>query len=44
MSLKPHGDGTPLTLNHEQFLDSSARDGHERGGNGALGKLQNVLA
>ncbi len=43
-SLKPDGDGTLLTLTHEQFFDSSARDGHERGWNGALDKLQNVLA
>jgi uncharacterized protein YndB with AHSA1/START domain len=44
VSLKPDGDGTLLTLTHEQFFDEVARDGHQRGWNGALDKLQNVLA
>ena len=44
VSLKPDGDGTLLTLTHEHFFDSDARDGHERGWNGALDGLQNVLA
>jgi uncharacterized protein YndB with AHSA1/START domain len=30
VSLKPDGDGTLLTLHHEQLFDSAARDGHER--------------
>ncbi len=42
--LKPDGDGTLLTLRHEQFFDQTARDGHERGWNGALDKLENFLA
>ena len=42
--LKPDGDGTLLTLTHEQFFDSAARDGHQRGWNGALEKLGNYLA
>jgi uncharacterized protein YndB with AHSA1/START domain len=44
VSLKPDGDGTLLTLTHEQFFDAAARDGHERGWTGALDKLQNLLA
>jgi uncharacterized protein YndB with AHSA1/START domain len=44
VSLKPDGDGTLLTLTHEQFFDVLARDGHERGWTGALDKLQNLLA
>jgi uncharacterized protein YndB with AHSA1/START domain len=42
--LKPDGDGTLLTLRHEQFFDRTARDGHERGWTDALDKLENVLA
>jgi len=44
VSLKPDGDGTLLTLTHEQFFDSAARDGHQRGWNGALEKLARYLA
>ena len=44
VSLRPDGDGTLLTLTHEQLFDQAARDGHERGWNGALDKLENYLA
>jgi len=44
VSLKPDGDGTLLTLQHEQLFDQAARDGHERGWKGALDKLENYLA
>ena len=44
VSLKPDGDGTLLTLHHEQLFDQAARDGHERGWNGALDKLEKYLA
>ena len=44
VSLKPDGDGTLLTLTHEQFFDEAARDGHQPGWNGALDKLRNFLA
>jgi uncharacterized protein YndB with AHSA1/START domain len=44
VSLKPDGDGTLLTLHHEQLFDSAARDGHERGWIGALEKLANYVA
>jgi uncharacterized protein YndB with AHSA1/START domain len=40
VSLKPDGDGTLLTLQHEQLFDQVARDGHERGWIGALDKLE----
>ena len=33
--LKPDGDGTLLTLTHEQFIDEDARDRHQGGWNGA---------
>jgi uncharacterized protein YndB with AHSA1/START domain len=44
VSLKPDGDGTLLTLHHEQLFDSAARDGHERGWIGSLEKLANYVA
>jgi uncharacterized protein YndB with AHSA1/START domain len=37
------GDGTLLTLTHEQFADEATRDSHNRGWNGALVKLENYL-
>ena len=44
VTLKPDGDGTLLTLHHEQLFDQTARDGHERGWIGTLDKLENYLA
>jgi uncharacterized protein YndB with AHSA1/START domain len=44
ISLKPDGDGTLLTLHHEQLLDQAARDGHETGWIGTLEKLEKYLA
>jgi uncharacterized protein YndB with AHSA1/START domain len=41
---KPDGDGTILTLTHEQFADEAARDGHQRGWGGALDKLEKLFA
>ena len=42
--LKPDGDGTLLTLTHEQFFDEDARDRHHGGWNGALDKMVKFLA
>jgi hypothetical protein len=42
--LKPDGDGTLLTLLHEQLFDQAARDGRERGWIASLDKLQKILA
>src|SRR6476646_8544229 len=39
VSLKPDGDGTLLTLTHEQFFDEAARDRHQHGWTGSLEKL-----
>lgn len=39
VTLKPDGAGTLLTLHHEQFVDQSARDSHERGWTELLDKL-----
>jgi uncharacterized protein YndB with AHSA1/START domain len=44
VALKPDGEGTLLTLHHEQLFDAAARDGHERGWIGALDKLEKYLA
>ena len=44
VTLKPDGDGTLLTLHHEQLFDQAARDGHERGWTGMLDNLEKHLA
>jgi len=38
------GDGTLLTLIHEQFFDEAARDRHQSGWTGALDKLEKFVA
>ena len=43
VSLKPDGEGTLLTLHHEQFFDEAARDGHQRGWSIALDKLEKSI-
>ncbi len=40
VTIVPDGDGSLLTLHHEQFFDQKARDGHERGWTGTLDKLE----
>jgi uncharacterized protein YndB with AHSA1/START domain len=42
--LKPDGEGTWLTLTHDQFFDEEARDRHQHGWNGALDKMQKMFA
>lgn len=44
ISITPDGDGSILTLHHEQFFDEKARDGHERGWTGTLEKLDRYLS
>lgn len=41
---KQDGDGTLLTLTHEQYFDEAARDGHQRGWTGTMDKLAAYLA
>jgi uncharacterized protein YndB with AHSA1/START domain len=41
--LKPDGDGTLLTLMHEQFFDEDARNRHQVGWNGGLDKMEKFL-
>ena len=44
LTFKGEGATTMLTLLHEQFFDQAARDGHEQGWNGALDKLERLIA
>jgi uncharacterized protein YndB with AHSA1/START domain len=44
VSLQPDGEGTLLTLHHEQLFDQAARDGHEGGWISTLDKLEKYLA
>ena len=43
ITLKADGDGTILTLTHEQLPDDAERDGHRNGWSGALDKLAEVV-
>jgi uncharacterized protein YndB with AHSA1/START domain len=42
--IKPDGDGSLLTLTHEQFFDEDARDRHQGGWNGALDKMEKYFS
>jgi uncharacterized protein YndB with AHSA1/START domain len=44
VDLRPDGDGTLLTLTHEQFFDADARDRHQHGWTGSLDKLEKFVA
>lgn len=44
VEFKADGDGTLLTLTHEQFFDDHARDRHQHGWSGALDKLEAFIA
>lgn len=44
VALRPDGDGTMLTLTHEQFFDEAARDRHAHGWTGSLDKLEAFFA
>lgn len=43
VTTKAEGDGTLLTLKHEQFFDQAACDGHTRGWTATLEKLASYL-
>jgi uncharacterized protein YndB with AHSA1/START domain len=43
VSLKPDGEGTLLTLLHEEFFDEAARDRHRVGWTGALDNLERFI-
>ena len=42
--IQPDGEGSLLTLIHEQFFDEAARDRHEHGWTGCLNKLERYFA
>jgi len=44
LTFRPDGDGTMLTLHHEQFFDQAARDGHEHGWTGTMDKLERYFS
>jgi uncharacterized protein YndB with AHSA1/START domain len=44
VTFKSDGDGTMVTLLHEQFFDEAARDRHSQGWNAGLDKLEAILA
>ncbi|WP_213289614.1 SRPBCC domain-containing protein [Bradyrhizobium sp. sGM-13] len=44
ISIRPEGSGSLLVFNHAQFVDSVARDNHERGWTELFAKLENYLA
>ena len=44
IGLRPDGDGTILTLQHEQFFDQKACDDHGVGWNAALDNLERIFA
>ncbi len=44
VTFKKDGDGTIMTLLHEQFFDEKARDDHNRGWTGTMDKLENYLS
>jgi hypothetical protein len=42
--VRPEGDGSMLSLIHEQFFDEDTRDRHEYGWTGCLDKLERWIA
>lgn len=44
VDIKPDGDGSLLTLTHEQFFDADARDRHQGGWTSALDKMEKMFA
>ncbi len=44
LTFRPDGQGTMLTLHHEQLFDQKAADGHTHGWTGTLDKLEAVFA
>ena len=44
VDIKPDGEGSLMTLTHEQFFDEDARDRHQGGWTGALDKMEKMFA
>jgi uncharacterized protein YndB with AHSA1/START domain len=43
VTIKPDGDGSIMTLLHEQFFDEAARDNHNKGWTAIIGRLEQLL-
>ena len=43
IELRAAGGGTEFTLRHEQFADEAARDHHNQGWTGCLGRLEKLV-
>ena len=44
VTIKPDGNGSLMTLLHEQFFDEAARDRHQQGWTGCINKLEKYFA
>ena len=44
VEMRALNNGTELTLRHEQFFDADARDRHQHGWDGCLGRLEHLFA
>ena len=44
VTFTPEGDGTLMTLHHEQFFDEAARDSHEKGWSVIVERLDALFA
>lgn len=44
VTFKKDGDGTLMTLMHEQFFDEDTRDRHQHGWSGSMDKLEQFVA
>ena len=44
VELRAAGSGTELTLRHEELADAEARDKHNQGWIGCLGRLERLMA
>ena len=44
VTFTPDGDGTLMTLHHEQFFDEAARDNHEKGWTVIMDRLDALFA
>ena len=43
VTIKPDGDGSLMTLHHEQFFDETARDNHNKGWTEIIGRLAKLV-
>ena len=43
VTIKPDGDGSLMTLQHEQFFDETARDNHNKGWTAIMDRFANFV-